>query len=248
MKRPPMSCSLTAAERRRIPVVINNFNRLTMARELADWLAKAGMQNIIFLDNASSYPPLLAYYRSCPYRVVSLPTNCGYLALWESGFHKTFRDSPYLYTDPDVLPVETCPNDFIDRFFDVLKNYPQYGKVGFGLKLDDLPEHLPSTREVRNHESEFWRRRVTDTLFDASIDTTLALYRPGAIGGHWLRAARTGGAYVCRHRPWYLDPNRLDDEERFYRANARTSTHWTQTLNGQPTASMRACADVGRLR
>ena len=42
-----------------IPIIINNFNRLTTLRLLTETLTACGYTNIYILDNASTYPPLV---------------------------------------------------------------------------------------------------------------------------------------------------------------------------------------------
>ena len=48
---------------RKIPIIINNFNRLTYLKDLIFFLEKNGYVNIVVIDNASTYPPLLEYYK-----------------------------------------------------------------------------------------------------------------------------------------------------------------------------------------
>mgnify|MGYP002241251986 FL=1 len=71
-----------------IPIIINNFNRLTTLRLLTETLTACGYTNIYILDNASTYPPLLEYYKTCPFTVFHLNQNLGFKALWESPLKK----------------------------------------------------------------------------------------------------------------------------------------------------------------
>ena len=48
-----------AIDYKHVPVVINNFNRLTMLLKLIDSLETRGYDNLYKIDNASSYPPLM---------------------------------------------------------------------------------------------------------------------------------------------------------------------------------------------
>ena len=104
-----------------IPIIINNFNRLTTLRLLTETLTACGYTNIYILDNASTYPPLLEYYKTCPFTVFHLNQNLGFKALWESPLKKRFCNDYYIYTDSDVIPSDYCPKDFIDYFFKELK-------------------------------------------------------------------------------------------------------------------------------
>jgi hypothetical protein len=59
-------------------------------------------------------------------------------------------------------------------------------------------------------------------VFYAAIDTTFAMYRPGA-NPRPLDAAHTGAPYVARHAPWYSNPLALTEEDAFYEAGRRRS-------------------------
>jgi hypothetical protein len=210
-----------------VPVIINNRNRLSTLIPLVNWLEGAGVQRIVILDNASTYPPLLDHYTSSAHTVVHLSGNMGYLALWETPVWHEFSDQHYVYTDADVVPDETCPLDLIDRLLDVLQRFPQIEKAGPGLRIDDLPDSNKAKSEIMQRESVFWQRQVEPGLYDAPIDTTFALYRPGARGGYWSAAYRTGPPYIARHLSWYIDSEALDPEETFYRAHSNQDSYWT---------------------
>lgn len=46
-----------------IPIIIVNYNQLVNLKNLVDSLIKRGFYNIVILDNNSSYPELLDYYK-----------------------------------------------------------------------------------------------------------------------------------------------------------------------------------------
>jgi SAM-dependent methyltransferase len=214
-------------EPKRVPIVINNFNRLSYLRRVVDALRARGYENIYVIDNDSTYEPLLQYYRDERLRVFHLDSNVGYLALWTTPVGASFVGDYYVYTDSDIEPAPECPDDFFARFREGLDRYPKVDKVGFGLRIDDLPEHYALKERVVEHERRFLTARVRHGFYRAQIDTTLALYRPMAAGGAWLRCLRTTAPYVARHLPWYEDSARPTEEEIFYRDTIRTSTHWT---------------------
>ncbi len=213
---------------RKIPIIINNWNRLTYPKMLIDWLTNAGYTNIVILDNDSNYPPLLEYYKKTTAKVIYLKKNYGYLALWKSGVHKQFYHDYYVCTDSDVLPAETCPDDFLNYFMEVLLAANNIEKVGFGLKIDDLPDHYDKKQEVIKWEKKFWEKEIKKDIYDAAIDTTFALYKPFTNGEIWVQnALRTGGNYVARHLPWYEDSKNLDEESTFYVNNIKKgASHW----------------------
>jgi len=211
-----------------IPIIINNRNRLTFLKQLISWYQKAGYKNIIVLDNDSNYQPLLEYYKESGIKVIYLKENVGHLAFWKSDVYKQFYTDYYVYTDPDVLPIEECPVDFMQHFMNLLNKYSSIEKVGFGLKIDDLPEHYNKKSEVINWEEKHWAKQIEPDVYDAAIDTTFALYKPFTRGDIWVQnALRTGGNYVARHLPWYEDSNNISIEDLFYLNNIKKgASHW----------------------
>jgi hypothetical protein len=211
-----------------IPVLINSYNRLDCLKRLVDRLKADGYTNIYIIDNNSTYEPLLRYFEQEKLRVFRLSENVGYLAIWKCDIVKYFINKPYVYTDPDILPVDECPSDYINWFYHMLDYDKSFSKVGFGLKIDDLPDHFNLKDEVVRHESQFWTKPYQNELFVAPIDTTFALYRAGQKGGWWLPALRTTGNYLARHLPWYADSVNPTEEDVFYKNSVTQSTHWTK--------------------
>ena len=76
-------CPSKISDARDIPIIINNYNRLTMLKKLIDSLTSRGYTNIVILDNQSTYPPLLEWYAECQFEVIRLPKNYGFKALWK---------------------------------------------------------------------------------------------------------------------------------------------------------------------
>ncbi|MEN6455175.1 MAG: hypothetical protein ABFD10_13030 [Prolixibacteraceae bacterium] len=209
---------------RDVPVIINNYNRLRYLSGLIDWLERAGMRNIYIIDNNSDYPDLLKYYNHTKHTVIRLNANLGYKALWDSSIHLWFKGLPYIYTDPDVLPVEECPLDAVKFFLEVLNEHREINKVGFGLRINDIPDFYPLKAKVVEWESKFWNNPLSANLFRADIDTTFALYRPFSVKQQWGKTIRTNGKYMARHLPWYENPNDLQAEDLYYKNTAVTSS------------------------
>ncbi|MDQ3395472.1 MAG: glycosyltransferase family 2 protein [Bacteroidota bacterium] len=196
-------------------------------------LNKRGYFNLYIIDNNSTYKPLLSYYKTNKISVFYLGENIGFLSIWKTLVYEYFKDSYYVYTDSDLIPSSQCPDDFMDHFRKLLVKYPEIDKVGFGLEIDDLPAHYSLRTQVQEHERQFWQDEVEKDVYDAMIDTTFALYRPKKRGGYWLKSLRTGGNYKALHLPWYSDPGKLSEEDKYYNINVKTSTHWTDLLNGK---------------
>lgn len=215
---------------RKIPIIINNYNRYTMLKSLIDFLQDRGYFNILIIDNNSTYPELLAYYKQTNLSVIKLRHNIGCYSLWRTSIWNQFSSDYYVYSDPDVLPTDNCPENFVEIFFNHLAGFPSIGKAGFGLKINDIPDCFGLKNDVLMHESNFWKKPLGNGLYFAPIDTTFALYRPGCGGGHWVPSLRTDSPLLARHLPWYLDSANLDYENRYYINSCKGNTHWTNLM------------------
>jgi hypothetical protein len=233
---------------RRIPILINSFNRLHCLRGLVDWLEGAGYSNIIIIDNASSFPPLLSYLerleRKSRATIVRLEANFGHLAIWQQGLLQRLGiGSEYVYTDPDIVPAEFCPADVLGFFREILDEEADIATVGFGLRLDDIPDHATHKAQVLSWESQFWLAPAAPGLFLAPIDTTFALYRP--FGGHSLGqpSLRTGWPHLASHAGWLIDHQHPTEEDVFYFRSVRPGTsHWSvPRLPAWLDAAQQAC-------
>jgi hypothetical protein len=215
---------------KKIPIIINNFNRVDMLKKLISSLEKRGYNNLYIIDNQSTYPPLLEYYKECPYKIFYLDRNIGLNALWISGIYKKFKNNFFVYTDSDVVPVDECPDDFLLFFLQSLEKHKLARKVGFSLKIDDLPDNYAFKERVIKWEEQFYKDYRGDKLYQAPIDTTFALYRPRGKRKHAnnnIEMYRTGFPYMVRHLPWYVDSNNPDEENRFYIQHTTLGTYWT---------------------
>jgi len=214
------------------PVIISNFNRLEYLQMQVDWLKRCGLQNIHIIDNASTYEPLLKYYKHVPATVYLLDRNIGHEALWRTHIFQRLGKYFHVYTDPDVLPGENTPDDFMYYFKSLLDKYPEIDKVGFGLKYDDIPDHYPKKAEVVKWESAFYADCIERSVYKARIDTTFALYRPGAAFQCWEKTLRTGEPYMIRHMPWYEDPANMNEESVYYREHISKVSTWYKAIEG----------------
>lgn len=217
---------------RQIPIIINNFNRIGSLKQLIAALERRGYNNIFIIDNLSTYPPLLEYYKSCTYTVFRLEKNLGKNALWVSGIYKKFWGEFFVYTDSDIVPIEECPDDFLLVFLNALKKHRLARKVGFSLKIDDLPDFYLMKDQVINWEKPFFEKRRDDLLYWAPIDTTFALYRPRGRRrptNYYAEVYRTAYPYMARHLPWYVDTKNPDEENRYYLEHSKSPTaYWTR--------------------
>lgn len=217
---------------REIPIIINNFNRLDTLKKLIASLEKRGYFNIYIIDNLSTYPPLLDYYEKCRYKVFRLDRNIGTLALWVSGIHKQFDSNFFVYTDSDVVPIDECPDDFMLFFLNAMKKHKLARKIGFSLKLNDLPDCNLLKDSIIGFEKNYYDFFIQEeNLYRAPIGATFALYRPRGKYNHannYIEIYRTGHPYEARHLPWYQDSLNPDEEEKYFLERIGERTFWSK--------------------
>lgn len=207
-----------------VPVFINVRDRLSCLMQLLKWLERAGHCNITLIDNASTYPPLVNFLDQSNYRTIRLRRNLGHTALWRvKELRSTIAKQWFVYTDPDVVPADTCPLNVVAVLRHRLQEFPFYLKAGLGLCLDNIPNSYHLKQRVIKWEQHLIGKEIAPDVFEADVDTTFALYRPGMpyITGPSIRLQ---GEYSARHLPWYSDSSQPDEEEQYYRRHASQGT------------------------
>ena len=99
------------------------------------------------------------------------------------------------------------------------------------LRIDDIPNYYPKKESaIRKHKQQFWNKRSTIIKWNqatfkiqySSIDTTFQL---SGSKDRRKKFPRTGircyAPYSARHLDWYLNPNKLSDDQKYYSRNAR---------------------------
>lgn len=212
------------------PIFVIVRDLLSPLQQLLGWLERAGHERVVLVDNASSYPPMVDYLAATTHPVVRCGWNMGHRSPWLSGaVFDIAQDEPYVVTDPDIVPDDDCPLDAIDYFADVMGRHPHVHRVGFGLRIDDLPDHYAPKADVISWESPFWHNEVSAGLYSAPIDTTFALARVARPSS--MPSIRTGPPYIARHLPWYDNTAEPSEELLYYREHSdRSLTHWTRPV------------------
>jgi hypothetical protein len=221
-----------------IPIIIISFNQLCFLKQLIDFLRKCKYTNIIVIDNNSTYEPLLDYFDTIESSVTlyRLKENYGHLVFWKNmELYKKYSKGYYVVTDPDIVPVENCPEDFVLHFKRILDKNLHVTKVGFSLKMDDIPDSNPNKQKVIDWESQFWLNKTDEGNFISPIDTTFALYRPNYEHKHstFYDAIRIKWPYQAIHGGWYLDIENLTEEQSFYFATCNDSSSWRIGIAGE---------------
>ena len=196
-------------------------------QNIAQCLHDVGL-DVTIVDNHSGYPPLLDWYKTCPYNVLMMDGNYGHTVFWSQHLYKSVKGERYILTDPD-LDISDVPSDFVSLLSKGLDNYSNFYKCGLSLKIDDLP-NTPEGDEVKGWESQFWKHKLDEEFYAADIDTTLAMYREGVVY-HTLNAIRTAPPYSAKHIPWYyISFEELPEDEKFYYASSKTITGWAKHI------------------
>lgn len=211
------------------PIFICSKDRLSFLKELLATLLTQGYWNLYVVDTGSTFMPMVEFLHRNEFATVRVsPTEYPQLSLWTFNVIEATGNASrhFVWTDCDVVP--DCPDDWLSQLYHLMNQYSQFRRVGLGLRLDDLPDCYCRKQEVIAWENQFWKNEIQPGVFDAAIDTTLALYPPGAGGSiAAVRAIRTGGKYVARHLPWYSDSANPTEEERWYKEHMAAGVgHW----------------------
>ncbi len=204
----------------------------TLSRQV-HWLRTHGMpaSHIHLIDMGSTYRPMLDYLESQQGFGLNVEyfDNLGARHLFRRGsvVEKVVgRRGPFFLSDPDVIPATTCRLNLLEHLVACVARYRDFAKVGLSLEVEDLPDHFPFKKTIEEWESRYWVDPPFNAhLYSAAIATTFCLVRSlgqcdelGYTRGH--RNGRTVRPDIGMHEPWYLDPNALPDDERYYYEHA----------------------------
>ncbi|MEN4761975.1 hypothetical protein ABEG63_16705 [Chryseobacterium sp. C39-AII1] len=225
-----------------IPVIVVNYNQLFYFKKNIENLLLNGFKKIIILDNASTYPALLEYYKKLmlieEVEVVLLNENLGHRVLYKNKkAYDTYCKGFYFLTDADVILNKVMPEKFIEKMITILKKKHFFiTKVGSALDISDIPDEYPLKKNVLKWEDKFWQNKISeDSCYLAEIDTTFALYKPcyyPYFFSNFSKAIRIAGNYIAKHGGWYVLPGDLEEERKYYLGN-NISTSWVFDNNGK---------------
>lgn len=213
-----------------VTVIINNCNLLTWPRAMVGEIESfSSLAEILVVDNGSTYPPLLDWYATLPHEVVRL-ANIGHKAPWMPEVKARVKTRHYAVTDPD-LDLAATPRDCLDHLRSCLERYPAAGKVGLGLRIDDVPANSPWYPHVNDLEKSYWQLPLLEGgVRPAPVDTTFAIYDKKLLDRHEVCGGRTDTPYTARHLPWYLGLDQWDAEFTYYIEHATRSSSYRALL------------------
>ncbi len=203
-----------------IPVVVLSHNNPTYLHAMVRFLRCYGVVNITVYDTASSLPLHLELLGALGRvaTVQQMRTNDGPRSFF-SASNLARLPRFFALTDADLRPHPDLAPNFLAYLAALTQVFPGR-KAGFALDLTMRDQFLQgsyaSGLPISGWEEKFWRTRLPtphggppDTLYDADIDTTFAVYDkhaypPGAAGKiAWrYQGVRVGGTFAATHVPW----------------------------------------------
>ncbi|ROI03799.1 glycosyltransferase [Kaistella haifensis] len=217
-----------------IPILIINYNQLYYLKQLVNFLMQRKFENIVIIDNGSDYLPLLEYYTQMKDKVnvEKMDHNFGHKVFFENkDLQKKYGQGYYVITDPDIVPNNLLPTDFITQMIHVLEKYfHETTKVGFALDIDSIPNYFPLKDKVIQWEKQFWENRLEHNIYKAQIDSTFAIYKPTYPKNFnrqtYLQGIRISGHFTCFHGGWYINPKNYTEENLFYLRKTNIASSW----------------------
>jgi glycosyltransferase involved in cell wall biosynthesis len=214
-----------------IPVIINNRNFLTWPKAMVERISRYdGVGEIIIVDNGSTYPPLLEWYKTNPCKVI-YQANLGMTAPWSCQAVNNLKAKYYVVTDPD-MGLEDTPDDTLLYLKDKLESMKDLEKVGLGLDWQIVESKSPYYERLHRLEKARWEKSKieNDVYIDVNIDTTFALYSKQV---YFIGGGSTTFPYVARHYPWELslEEARNNEEFKYYIDSATSASSYKLIVN-----------------
>lgn len=209
-----------------IHLLLVNRNLLETTKNAVEFLRREERVKIHILDQGSTYPPLLEWYKTIPEDIIYC-NNEGPYSCWNPKY-ENFRKNYFIVADSDCI-YDKVPDDWLDVMLNALMRSGAF-KVGFSLEIEDLP-NTELGREAHAIESRYWEKK-TPYGWDAAIDTTFALYK-----GHSpfsYDAIRLDRPYTIKHAPWYLNVEDIPEEWQYYLDHANAISTWGTRIKKSP--------------
>ena len=215
--------------KKNMPCVIIGYNQLTYIKLMVTQLEKY-TNDIIIIDNNSSYSPLIEYYRSeYKYTLLKQKENYGH-KVYEKNFMNKIVGDMYILTDPDIEFNKEMPDNWIESLVKI-SNYFQAEKTGLAL-LYDAPDIRTDCicfgKNIYDWESQYWIYKFyykNFEIYSAALDTSTCLVnKQNKNSGHY----RVAGNFLAKHLPWHknFEKNIPKDEYDCYLKNNISSNYF----------------------
>lgn len=210
----------------KVKALLINRNLLTTFKNTLEFLRKESRVEIHILDQKSTYPPLLEFYKTISEKV-HYSENEGPYSAWHHRYNH-LRKNYFIVADTDCI-YDNVPDDWLDVMLHAI-NQPGSPKIGFSLEIEDLPNTDQGKQSYAN-EAKYWENKI-DLGWDAYVDTTFALYRTDMPFSY--DAIRLDRPYCIKHAPWYIDDCCIPEEWQYYLDHANTISTWRNRIKKSP--------------
>jgi hypothetical protein len=200
------------------PVVLTNMNRFTTCKKMVEDLFRMnGNSKISIIDNASTYPPLLDWYKEIEkdVQIIRNPTNLGPWTFFYGGTYSKIDAEYYVYSDADLELNPNMPYNWQEIMLEYINKYQR--KASLALRLDDIPDTYEFKNKILEHQSVCWFESGEKDVYRAITDMTFSMDKKS--NGHRYESMRLAGDFACRHIPWYVDLDNIGEEEKYYLEN-----------------------------
>jgi hypothetical protein len=199
---------------------------------------------IIYIDQESTYPPMINYLKNLKEKVVWNTQNVNpingktdnnhFWLNWPKIIKKhidqmTIRPSHFCVSDPDIT-FNDIPGDVLEVYATLLKINSKIRCVGAQLDINDIPH----TRIMRKFINRLWEKATDhepikiikignqDIKYQiTSIDTTFAIFNSNFDyeSPKTKISIRVRKPYSAKHLDWYIDHTDMTDEQIYYLEN-----------------------------
>jgi len=212
------------------PVVIIVYNQYTYVRDMVNQLDQ--MKSIIILDNASTFQPLLDYYKTVKARVYHMNVNYGH-RVWQRPEIQAMLPEKFIITDPDLRLNPNMPVNY-ESVLEGLSEQFKSPRTGLAISLDGplRTDVKLNNQTIAQWEARFWHHPMLvngQQTYFADLDTTFCLINKkySNMERAWEPGIRVAGDFTCIHRPWMVgwENELMPGEMEAYMAG-NTSTNW----------------------
>ena len=133
-------------------------------------------------------------------------------AEWQDGNYSKIPDEYYIYSDADLELNPDMPYNWQEIMLECINKYQR--KASLVLRTDDIPDDYEFKDKILNHQSVCWYESGEPDVYRAITDMTFSMDKKS--NGHRYESMRLGGKFACRHIPWYVDLNNINEEEKYY--------------------------------
>lgn len=226
-------------------IYLTVFNQLTWPRAMSEILTAQGHE-VWWVDNNSTYSPLLEFYQSCPYTVVRLPENRGGTVCWGLLGSVLPNDQYFVISDSDYL-LDELPSDWDQHLIEGVLRYGGMGGCGLSMLETLIPSQNPAWIADEFHlypagdHPARWGPSVqlSGGFINFPVDTSFAVYPPGTTQFMSSATGIRSSRCAVRHAPWHivldLNPEEeslqipMNEEYYYYLNEVRKAGHYTGT-------------------